>query len=338
VPLPDGATATWLLDPILQLFVLHVDGEPVADTSLVDPSLPRAEKIAALAGIEWLPPQQMTAEYNRIVAARELIPLGRPLPGNRRISPCRGGFGATIDGDSGPTGHPLGRYLFPEVDASGQLTLDPGESILTSWKSYVPTLEARREPTGDVTTTGTDVPSEIRNWRVTVTDRRVTYIAALKPPTAKRDDYPSVFLPPALFERIAAYRQIKRWATRPNLYWGFHIRHEWITSIACGNIPTRKRPLLLRYDDTMFIEATIRYPAGIASAVFRLPYKQGAPPLEEVASSCARAVESSAPARTPSPVETVTIQRGSRKPDTEVRSTWAIDGAHPWSIPPTVGA
>jgi hypothetical protein len=332
----------WAQEPRLGgIYVLCVDGEPVASTSLVDRNLSRAEQINALAQAAWPPPQQLTAVYEAIVQGKQPTPFLGTLPGDRRISPLLGGFAATIDGDDCPSEHPVRRYLFPDLERSGALALDPSERIITTWKSFVPELTAQSSSEGTTTGTGTYVPSgELRGWQCVLTNQRVVYHGRLAVPLAVREDYPSIFVPGPLFEAIAGFRQVKRWTTRPNLHWGFHIRHEWVSELGYGNFPDRKRPLLVRRDDTLFLFAGFRYPSG-ETAIFRLPYKQAEPAVGDIADAYVRAVRDAQPqAIVSEPVKAARQVQApslfSFKKETEATTTWTIEGAVPWSLPPVL--
>ncbi|MGA8745420.1 MAG: hypothetical protein WB507_06125 [Solirubrobacterales bacterium] len=333
----------WKQEPLLGgLFVLHVDGRAVADCAVTDRARSREEQIQTLAEAEWIPPQQLSALFEAIDKESQPRPSMTVLEGERRISPLRGGFAATIDADEQPSEHPVRRYLFPSIERSGALALEPGESILMSWKSYNPNISALKTADNSLINTEPIPSAMLRKWRCVLTDRRLIYHGKLDPPKAMREDYPSIFLPQTVFEGIATYRQIKRWATRPNLHWAFHLRHEWLCDLGFGNRPDKKKPLLLRRDDTLFIQAGFRYPSG-DRGVFRIPYKQTEPQIQDVGEVYAQTVRNAQPQLTiADPVKQVDQGSSesifSAKPDREALTTWAISGGVPWSLPPTLNA
>jgi hypothetical protein len=329
----------WIRDPKLgDLYVLHVDGRAVADTSVVDPRMPRLDQLEALASAaEWMPPQHLAALHEQIVEQRHPQPWLRPLARDRRISPLKGGFAATLDHDA-PSEHPVRRYLFPDVDASESLALERDERLLLTWKSFSPELKAVKAADGSETGTGTAVPAGVLSgWRCVLTTRRVAFIGRLKVPLGVREDYPSIFLPGPIFEGIAAFRQIKRRVTSQDASWGFHIRHEWVSELSYGNVPDRKRPLLLRRDDTLFVRVGMKYPSG-DTALFGLPYKQGNPPVAEIAGAYIDAVRSANPAADISEPRSrsraiTTVGLMSSKGETEATTIWTVDNSAPWSLP-----
>ena len=342
----DGVTRgeeTWEPDPQLGgLYVLHVDGRAMADCSVTDRGLPREEQIRTLAEAAWIPPRQLATLYEAIEGDAQPRPMVARLEGDRRISPLSGGFGATIDADEGPSGNPVRSYLFPELDASDGLLLEPDERIVMSWKSYEPSIEARRAEDDSFLATDSIPRALLRRWRGVLTDRRLVYQGRLEPPKATRDDYPSIFLPSVVFDGIATYRQVRRWVTRPNLHWAFHLRHEWLSEFGVGNRPDKKRPLLLRRDDTMFVHAGFRYPSG-DKGIFRPPYKQSEPSLREVGEAYAEAVRGfdprlaiSGPADHEDQVSSESLF--SSKKEREALTFWSVDGGVPWSLPPTLTA
>lgn len=332
----------WKQDPRLGgLFVLHVDGRPVADCAVTDRGQSREEQIRTLAEADWVPPQQLAALFAAIEAGNQPRPSMGVLVGGRRISPLSGGFAATIDADEEPSKSAVRNYLFPNIERSGTLALEPGEQILMSWKSYEPYIGAWKAEDDSLISIASVPRALLRKWRCVLTDHRLVYHGRLEPPKAAREDYPSVFLPSAVFEGIATYRQIKRWVTRPNLHWAFHVRHEWLSELGFGNCPDRKRPLLLRRDDTMFIHAGFRYPSG-DKGVFQLPYKQAEPKLVDVGGAYARAVCDSHPEFAIG--EAVRSERSvsseslfSSKQEWQALTLWHIGGSVPWSLPSSLG-
>jgi hypothetical protein len=338
-----GQNLVWKQEPRLGgLFVLHVDGKPVADCAVTDRGQPREEQIRTLAEADWLPPQQLAALFEAIEADKQPRPSMGILVGDRRISPLPGGFGATIDADEEPSENPVRNYLFPNIERSGTLALEPGEQIVMSWKSYEPHISAWKAGDDSLMSIASVPRALLRKWRCALTDRRLIYHGRLEPPKATREDYPSIFLPGAVFEGIATYRQIKRWVTRPNLHWAFHIRHEWLSEFGFGNRPDKKRPLLLRRDDTMFIHAGFRYPSG-DKGIFQLPYKQAAPALRDVGETYAQAVRDSQPQL--AIADAVQCERQvssgslfSSKQEREALTLWGVEGGVPWSLPPSFGA
>ena len=329
----------WVRDPELgDLYVLHVGGQDVADTSVVDPRMSRHDQLEALAlAAEWIPPQHLAVLHGQIVEANHPKPWLLPLSRDRRISPLRGGFAATLDHDA-PSEHPVRRYLFPDIDASESLALERDERVLLSWKSFWPELKAVNGADGSETGTGTAVPAKVLSGcRCVLTTRRVAFIGRLKIPLAAREDYPSIFLPGPIFEGIAAFRQIRRRATSQDASWGFHIRHEWVSELSYGNVPDRKRPLLLRRDDTLFVRVGMKYPSG-DTALFDLPYKQGDPPVSEIAGAYVQAIRSansdahiSEPRSRTRAITTVGLT--SSKEETEATTIWMVDNSAPWSLP-----
>jgi hypothetical protein len=329
----------WVKDPKLgNLYVLYVDGIATASTALVDRSDSRGEQISELAQIDWLPPQQMSATYETIVQANHSEPTGAHLDGDRRYNPLRGGFGATIDCDQ-PVHHPVRDYLFPNLERSGSLALDAGESVISTWKSFKPRLAGRKQEGGVRVTSRTHVPySELRDCVGILTNRRLVFHGRLHFAVAVREDYPSIFLPPVLFESIATFRQIKRWSTRDNLHWGFHVRHEWTSEVVGGSIPDRKKPVLAANDQTQFLECGIPL-LPHSTALFRIPFR-GDELVGNQANECIEAIRSAEPRRVISgPIEAKRTLPSSKvfskKTEEEVTSTWKIAGAVPWTLPPT---
>jgi len=329
---------TWESDSSLcGLYVLHVDGVPTASTALVDRNRSRTEQISSLAQIAWPPPQQLTSVFNVISEAKEVDYPFESIVDGRKITPLHGGFDATIDGDEEPSSHPIRRYLFPELESKGPLALDPGEQVLATWRSFTPDIRQRR--TQDETSPGrgpTHVPRELRDYTCVLTNHRLVFHGRLDLGGARKGDYPSIFLPTVLFESIAAYRQIKRWSHRPNLHWGFHLRHEWITTLGFGNVPGKRRPLLSTIaDDTLYIHAALNFPNGDL-AVFRLPFKRSELSHIEVASMYFEAVTNVRPnAPASGPIETP-FRVPSSRPGHYVQhamTNWEIEEAYPWSLP-----
>lgn len=323
------------------LFVLHVDSQAVADCSVTDRGQPREEQIRALAEADWIPPQQLAALFEAIEAEKQPRPSMARLDQDRRISPLRGGgFGATIDADEVPSENPVRGYLFPNIESSGVPALEPGERVVMGWKSYEPEISAWSAEDNRLLNTEHGPRALLRKWRGVLTDRRLIYHGRLEPPKATKEDYPSIFLPELVFEGIATYRQVKRWVTRPNLHWAFHVRHEWLSGLGVGNRPDKKRPLLLRRDDTMFVQADFRYPSG-DKGVVRIPYKQAQPALREVGETYAQTVrdsplglavgEGTASER---PVSSDSLF--SSKQEREGLTLWMVGGGVPWSLPPTL--
>jgi hypothetical protein len=338
-----GKDLVWRQDPRLGgLFVLHVNGQAVADCAVTDRGQPREEQIRTLAEADWIPPQQLAALFEAINEEKQARPSMAVLAGDRRISPLRGGgFGATIDSDEEPSRNPVRSYLFPNIERSGTLALEPGEQFVMSWKSYEPHISAWKAEDDSLLSIASIPRALLRKWRGVLTNRRLVYHGRLEPPKATREDYPSVFLPSTVFEGIATYRQIKRWVTRPNLHWAFHIRHEWLSEFGVGNRPEKKRPLLLRRDDTMFICAGFRYPSG-DRGVFQIPYKQADPVLPDVGEAYAQAVCDSQPQL--AIADAVQSERQvsseslfSSKQEREARTLWGVEGSLPWSLPPSFG-
>jgi hypothetical protein len=320
---------------------LHVDGQPVADCAVTDRSLPREEQIRTLAEADWIPPQQLAALFEAIEVEKQPRPSMAHLDGDRRISPLRaGGFGATIDADEPRSDNPVRSYLFPNMESSGAPALEPGETAVMGWKSWEPEISARKAEDDRLLNTEHGPRALLRKWRCVLTDRRLIYHGRLEPPKATKEDYPSIFLPEIVFEGIATYRQVKRWVTRPNLHWAFHVRHEWLSELGVGNRPDKKKPLLLRRDDTMFVQAGFRYPSG-DKGIVRLPYKQGQPALREVGEAYARAVRES-----PLGLAVGDVSDGERpvssdslfssKQEREALTLWGVGGGVPWSLPPTL--
>lgn len=333
-----GGDLDWRPDPRLgDLFVLHVDGRPVADCAVTDRRSPREEQIRALAKADWIPPQQLTALYEKIDGERQPRPRMTALPGDRRISPLADAFAATIDADEEPSAHPVRHYLFPSIERSGSLALEPGESVVMSWKSYEPRISARKAADDSLISLESVPGSLLRKWTCVLTDRRLVYQGRLEPPKAVREDYPSIFLPEVVFQGIATYRQIRRWATRPNLHWAFHVRHEWLSELGVGNRPEKKRPLLLTRDDTMFVHAAFRYPSGDRGVV-RVPYKQGDPALQQIGETYARTVHNAGSQLTvATPIDAgkqvSSESLFSSKQEREALTLWEVEGGVPWSLP-----
>ena len=338
---PAGGDLDWRPDPRLgDLFVLHVDGRPVADCAVTDRRLSREEQIRALAEADWIPPQQLTALYEEIDGERQPRPRMTALPGDRRISPLADAFAATIDADEKPSAHPVGRYLFPSIERSGSLALEPGESVIMSWKSYEPRVSARKAADDSQISLEAVPGSLLRKWTCVLTDRRLVYHGRLEPPKGVREDYPSIFLPEVVFQGIATYRQIRRWVTRPNLHWAFHVRHEWLSELGVGNRPEKKRPLLLTRDDTMFVHAAFRYPSGDRGVV-RVPFKQGDPALQQIGETYARTVDAAGPQLTvAAPADAGELVSSeslfSSKHEREALTLWEVEGGVPWSLPPAL--
>jgi hypothetical protein len=327
---------TWVADPLLGgLYVRHADGKPCADTALVDRAGSRGEQLEELARTaSWVPPQQLTAVYQSIVEAKQRSSFGE-LPNERRISPLLGGFAATIDADDGPQTHPVRRYLFPDVARSGELLLEQDETQLAKWSAFVPSITAVKRG-GEVVNAGTPVPGrDLRSYAAVLTNQRLVFIGRLRNQTNRSN--PSIFLPEALFDAIMIAGGIKQWVQRTNLYWGFHVRHEWLTKIGWGNHPEAKRPLLLRRDDTIFVLAGMTYPSG-DTAVFRIPYKQATPEVSAIVRTYAEAVRAAQPGARFSGVQqkersvpTGNLIGAARS--VEATTEEDIEGQHPWSLP-----
>lgn len=329
----------WKQEPRLGgLFVLHFDGRPLAATALVDRDLPLEGQIHALEGICWPPPQQLAAVLGATLEEKVPAPSLESLPGDRRLSPFPEGFAAAMTTDEDPSTHPVRRYLFPDLNRSGEVALDPGERIITTWKSYEPELRTRSAADGSLLG-NTYIPKKyLRRWRCALTNQRLVYHGSLSAPTSGDHD-PSIPLPGAVSDTVGTFREIKDWVSRRNLHWGFHVRHEWLSEFGYGNLPNQKRPLLLRRDDTLFLRAACRLPSNDV-AIFRFPYKQSKPAVSEIAAMYADAVREAQPELSISGPQdqsrevhatTITFRE---KLELEVSKTWTVQGGVPWSMPP----
>ena len=337
-PLADGLTRTWVRDPALgDLFVLHVDGVRQATTSVVDRSAPRAEQMAALAAATWIPPQQFNALYERIAQDRLPPPWEGRLAG-RHVTPLLfGGSAAVIDSHEPASAHPVRQYLFPDTDEQGRLALDHDEVVIATWPSRAPAFLLREDGQGEVRSGSyTKPPQELRNLTCTLTSKRLIASGPLHIPTARRSDYPSIFLPTAAFEAVAAFRQIKRWATSPDLVWAWHLRHEWVSEVGHGGTPDRKKPIGGHEWHSDFIVAGHRFPIG-NTGLCQLPYRQASPTRAEVAQMYASAVEAAGDAvradaavALSRPVPSVGFSSRMDREDSWVQT---VHGTQPWSLP-----
>ncbi len=344
LPAPAGSntpveTLTWERNSELGgLYVLHVDGTPLAATALVDRNLSRGEQAEALAELDWPPPQQMIALYEATIQSKLSPPSHMILPGGRHTSPFLGGFAAVMDGDEGENQHPVRRYLYPHVTREGQVALEPGERLLLVWRSSKPKILTRKKADGKLITSPTAAPSQLRNMWGILTTQRLVFQGHLNILVSAQGDY-SLKLglaSPALDELRATFRQIKRWSECPNLFWAFHIRHEWVCEVGHGYVPDRKKPLLTKEEKTNFVSAAFLYPSG-NSGLIHVPHKEDEPSSQQVALQYLAAVQSSQngvvvsdPSVRTRPVASLGF--GSHK-NTEETTFWTVQGTTPLSLP-----
>ena len=334
-----GQTGTWVLDPALGgLFVLYLDGKPMATTALVDRGAPRREQMEALAKLDWVPPQQMKQVYEATVQGHMPDPTGLVLPGERRVSPLFDNLAAINDADEDASDHPVRRYLFPDVNRGGTLALEPGEQVLASWQALRPVLLTRGHDGPVRSDLTTRVPSELHHALGVLTTKRLVCLGHLDVPLAAREDY-SIMLglvSPALNELRATFRQVKRWHNRPNLYWGLHIRHEWASMVGHGHVPDHKGPLLKRNERTDFVAGGFVYPSG-ATGIMHLRLTDDQPPATSLAAQYLAAVQADQPQASVTGPEKSTrpvaaLGFSSRK-ETEETTFWRVSGTVPLSLP-----
>ena len=360
---PAQGSETWTRDERLGgLYVLHANGSRCADTALVDRAKTRSDQVNELARLEWPPPQQMTAVYEATVQARMPKPTHLTLPEGRHVCPLLGGLGAVMDGDGEASEHVVRRYLYPDLNADGSLALDPDERLVWKWKSGSPKvymvqgddqLASSLVPgggprmgwthcadDGGVGSSPTQVPGNLIDWTGRLTTTRLIYTARISVPAAVRQDYSLklAMVSPALDEVRATFRQVKRWQQRPNLYWGFHVRHEWVNHFGFAHYPDRKKPLFGPLSPSDVIIAGFRLPLRRAVR-FHVPYHVGEPSSERVVADYRDAILADRPqvvvtgpnqhAR-----QTTTPGVGLKK-ETEQATVWEVEGTVPYSLPAT---
>lgn len=338
----DTATraVSWVPEPALGgLFVLHLDGKPTATTSLVDRGATRREQMEALARLDWVPPQQMTQVYETTVQDRMPEPSAVVLPGNRHIGPLFNNLAAISDGDEDASGHPVRRYLYPDVNRDGTLALEPGERVLVHWQVVLRPVLLTRGQDGRVRSDSfTKVPHELRHVLGVLTTKRLVCIGHLEVPLAVREDYSLMLglVSPGLNELRAAFRQVKRWHNRPNLYWGLHIRHEWASIVGHGYIPDHKGPLLKRNERTDFVVGGFVYPFG-PTGIIHLRPTDDQPPAASLAAQYLAAVQAdqpqasiTGPEKSTRPVPPLGF---SSRMETEETTAWQVSDTAPLSLP-----
>ena len=352
----------WQRDASLAgLFVLHVNGECFADTALVDRGRPRGEQVRELAKLDWPPPQQIAAVYEATVQARMPVPVRLSLPRGRHAGPLLGGLAVFIDGDEEPCDHPVRNYLYPAIKPDGKLVLGSEERILTTWRSGGPHAymlhEGDRLPSsmvpgfgtkrgwshcaddGGISSSPTQEPSDLIGWKAFLTSERLIYWARINVPFAVREDYSLKLglISPALDDLRATFRQVHRWHERPNLYWGFHVRHEWVSHFGFGRYPERKKPLFGEAPPSDFIVTGFRFPVA-NSARFHVPFRQREPTPEKIATAYREAIHASQPAAqngkpTVDTRQTTTSVGLRFRKETEETTIWLVEGTQPYSLP-----
>lgn len=230
----DEPERSWLPDDRLGgLYRLYLDGAPASATALVDRELPRGEQMRALACLDWPPPRQLSAVFRATEHGSMPKPFLAGLADGRLVQPFYVDHGTVIDAAEPPSNHPVYRYLWPAVSADGELVLDEGEEISLSWSSPPPD-QATVLSDGRRAGASTHIPSDLRNVRGYLTNRRLAVVGQIAPPPlAAQEDYSLklALVSPALDDLRAALRQVRRWHDRQNLLWAAHFRHEWIDEI-----------------------------------------------------------------------------------------------------------
>lgn len=332
-------TIAWVPEPALGgLFILHLDGKPTTATALVDRGASRRDQMEALAHLDWAPPLQMKQIFEATMQDRMPEPSTEALPDGRHLSPLFANIAAICDGDEDASDHPVRRYLFPDVNRGGALALDPGEQVLASWQSRPPIVLMRGTDGAVKTDWSTNVPSELRYPLALLTTKRLACIGHLHLPVAARGDHSMVLslVSPTLDNLRATFRQVNRLRTQPNLFWGLHIRHEWVSLVGQGFILDHKGPLIDRNERSDFVAGGFVYPSG-ATGILHLRPRKGQPPADQLAAQFLAAVQADQPHVSVTGSEKYTrsvpgLGFTSRK-ETEETTIWRISGTVPRSLP-----
>jgi hypothetical protein len=303
----------------------------------------------------------MAAIYEATVQGRMPQPAELSLPDGRHACPLLGGLGAVIDGDEEPTQHAVRRYLYPDLNGDGSLSLEPGERVVWTWKSLNPKAYMLRgedqlvswmvpgwgprmgwthcADDGGIGSSPTQIPTDLVGWTGTLTTSRLVYTARINVPTAARQDYSLklAMVSPALDDLRATFRQVKRWHQRPTLFWGFHVRHEWVSHFGFARYPDRKKPLFAPLPPSDVIIAGFRFPLR-KSARFYIPYHVGEPSTDRMVADYRDVIVSHHPqAVVTGPTvharQTTTSGGLSLKKETEQATIWDVEGTVPYSLP-----
>jgi hypothetical protein len=240
------------------LYRLHIDGAPTTKTALVDWGASRAEQLQQLAQQDWVPEYNVAPYFEAIVGGADPNTSVSPLPDGRLYSPLAS-LSTVVDvlGEDGAVEHPLRRYLWPVLDMSGNLSLDPGERLIATIPiegaqiAYVSSLDEVKFPKGFL-------PEYSGDCRLLLTNTRLVIIGKIVMPKHVRDDYsggkslalalvsPGGILTPGFDDLLARRRSKKRQRAVENLRPVMHIRFEWLGAlINAVSVTQERKPLLV---------------------------------------------------------------------------------------------
>lgn len=234
------------------LFQLHRDGAPTPITSYVDHGLLRSAQLEQLGTtIDWLPEQVAAAAFEQVMEDNYAAPAEiKPVTSGRVFGPAPMRLPVLLSPGEGEGGHALRPYLWPVLDASGNLALEPGEQLIDRWW-----VEAPRSMKY-----ASDCHSHL-------TTHRIATIGKLSLPAGQREDYKLGLglISPTLMEGFAAMKQIGRIGQNKGRKWVQHVRYEWLTSVGKSTVTKSKQKLFgghgPEHVSTRY-EGKIRWPDG----------------------------------------------------------------------------
>jgi hypothetical protein len=200
------------------LFQLCRDGAPTPITSYVDRGLLRSAQLDQLGGtIGWLPEQVIAAAFEQVMEDKYVTPAEiNPVPSGRVFAPTPVKLAVLLAPGEAEGGHALRPYLWPVLDQSGELALEPGEQLIDRWWVKPPT--------------SMDYASDCHSY---LTTHRIATVGKLSLPIDQRGDYGLSLglISPTLMEGFAAIRQLGRIGQNKRRKWVQHVRYEWLTNV-----------------------------------------------------------------------------------------------------------
>ena len=259
------------------LYVLYADGVRTPRTALVDRNAPRAEQLDQVNSLDWLPDYNLSRYFERIVTGSRPVLDFHPLPPDRLYDPFDDfpNLSTVVDIEENPSAHSLRSYLWPVLDPSGQLVLEPGEA-------HVASIPIRPPRMGAVKTIAENKALKYGLVQYTkravllLTTKRLVVTARIIPPAKVQQDYAggsSVsgkslglalisptggFFTPDLADMLAYRRGRQRKRQLAGLSPVMHVRFEWLAAVGFRvDIVQRSRALLRKRQPPRVDDAAI---------------------------------------------------------------------------------
>ena len=212
------------------LFQLYREAEATPLTSFVDRSLSRADQLEQLGhAISWVPEQVIVATAEQVVAGGYEVPA---MPGSiaagRVLAPTPAKLTVLLSPGDAAGPHPLRPYLWPVLDANGELVLDAGETVMdTEWIHPPPDMQYGAQT------------------HIHLTSQRIATTGILRLPSSVKGDYKLSLglISPSLMDGFAAIKALSRIGQDKGRRWVKHVRFEWLTSVSCLTTTTTKKKL-----------------------------------------------------------------------------------------------